>query len=458
MPAPADDDASARKLSLKRLYNDRAIGSGFIHGNGVSRGRFEWYLVTLRRQGMNDVMPGETLLDRLYPMKSIRRQPFLFVGIFLLASAVAASAADAGRIVLIGGKKSHGPGQHDFPNGIPLFAAQIKAAAPFAGIEVQAFPTGWPADPAVFDHALTVLMYFDGVQTPPVPLEDAARIAQVQKLMDAGVGFICLHQASTVPPGNTTIPMAEWLGARRNGMFDRSEESFAFKPASPSHPILSGVSGFTFKDEVYPTLIFNSESSRLTPILTVSTTVGAAKEPAVAWAYERPGGGRSFGFTGGHYLAIFTQPQMEKILLNAVAWTAHLPVPAGGVDTSGPVVGKAVVTQAGKVLVLPQPWGTLTWYTSAAQNNSETATTGLAVIKPGQANPRHFHPNCDETLHVISGKILNTMNEASAEMNAGDTVTIPQGTVHNARNIGTEDAVLAISYSSANRETVGEQP
>jgi quercetin dioxygenase-like cupin family protein len=35
-------------------------------------------------------------------------------------------------------------------------------------------------------------------------------------------------------------------------------------------------------------------------------------------------------------------------------------------------------------------------------------------------------------------------------------VSIPAGVRHNAKNIGTEDAVLAISYSSATRKVVGE--
>ena len=41
-------------------------------------------------------------------------------------------------------------------------------------------------------------------------------------------------------------------------------------------------------------------------------------------------------------------------------------------------------------------------------------------------------------------------------MSEGDTVSIPAGVRHNARNIGTEDAVLAISFSSAYREAIGE--
>ena len=83
-------------------------------------------------------------------------------------------------------------------------------------------------------------------------------------------------------------------------------------------------------------------------------------------------------------------------------------------------------------------------------------TVGEAVIKPGQENPRHYHPNCDEILHVVRGRILHTMGSQQVEMTAGDTVSIPTGVRHNARNIGTEDAVLAISFSSAHREVIGE--
>jgi oxalate decarboxylase/phosphoglucose isomerase-like protein (cupin superfamily) len=41
-------------------------------------------------------------------------------------------------------------------------------------------------------------------------------------------------------------------------------------------------------------------------------------------------------------------------------------------------------------------------------------------------------------------------------MRTGDTVVIPEGTVHNARNIGTEDAVLMVSFNSADRVAIGE--
>ena len=41
-------------------------------------------------------------------------------------------------------------------------------------------------------------------------------------------------------------------------------------------------------------------------------------------------------------------------------------------------------------------------------------------------------------------------------MGPGDTVSIPTGTVHNARNIGTEPAVLMVAFSTPDRQVVGE--
>jgi quercetin dioxygenase-like cupin family protein len=106
--------------------------------------------------------------------------------------------------------------------------------------------------------------------------------------------------------------------------------------------------------------------------------------------------------------------------------------------------------------VIEQTWGKITWYASGPLGNSETMTVGEAVIRPGQENPRHYHPNCDEILHVVRGRIVHSMGTRQVEMTAGDTVSIPMGVRHNARNIGTEDAVLAISFSSAHREVIGE--
>ena len=382
-----------------------------------------------------------------------------------LGAAAVKSPPLAKKIVIVGGKKSHGPGEHDFPNGIPLIAAWLKASPAFAAADVLTYTGGWPTEPGVLEGASAIVCYFDGVQQKPEPLSDPQIVARLDQLMAAGTGLVCLHQSSTVPAGNTTIPLAKWLGARRNGMFDRTTEKVTLQPATPAHPISRGVGSFTYTDEFYPTLVMSDEKN-ITPILRSEVTpkYGDAKKQAatpapkgthtLAWAYER-GTGRGFGFTGAHYLKALDIPELRQLLVNAIAWTAKIEIPAGGIVVPGPVVGVSTVNKKDENRVVQMPWGHLRWFTSAEMGNTRTMTTGVAVIKPGQSNPRHYHPNCDEILHVISGKIRHTMNEVTVEMNTGDTVSIPQGVLHNATNIGGDDAVLAISFSSAYREAVG---
>jgi oxalate decarboxylase/phosphoglucose isomerase-like protein (cupin superfamily) len=143
------------------------------------------------------------------------------------------------------------------------------------------------------------------------------------------------------------------------------------------------------------------------------------------------------------------------MVLNAIAWTAKLPVPAEGIQPQGTVVPKSVVTRAADRVNAKQAWGELFWHTSAAMKNSAVMTTGTVIIKPGQGNPRHYHPNCDEILSVVSGRIEHTMNEVTVVLEAGDTVSIPRGALHNAKNIGEVDAVLTIAFDSAYREVIG---
>jgi quercetin dioxygenase-like cupin family protein len=110
--------------------------------------------------------------------------------------------------------------------------------------------------------------------------------------------------------------------------------------------------------------------------------------------------------------------------------------------------------RVGQRMVEPMPWGRLEWSVSARIGNSETMTIGTCFIEPGMENGRHFHPNCDEVLRVVRGRITQTWDGFEREMKVGDVVCIPSGIVHNARNIGSQTAELALSFSSAYRETV----
>jgi hypothetical protein len=49
------------------------------------------------------------------------------------------------------------------------------------------------------------------------------------------------------------------------------------------------------------------------------------------WALEDAEGRRGFGFTGGHYHANWGEPNLRRVVLNALLWVTGVEVPEEGV-------------------------------------------------------------------------------------------------------------------------------
>lgn len=111
------------------------------------------------------------------------------------------------------------------------------------------------------------------------------------------------------------------------------------------------------------------------------------------------------------------------------------------------------ICRAESAEALDLPWGTLSWHVSRKLGNSSVLTFGRATIRTHQSNLRHRHPNCEEVLHVLSGSIEHWLGDEKFVLNAGDTISIPTGVWHQARALGDSEAVMAICFSSADRET-----
>ncbi len=115
------------------------------------------------------------------------------------------------------------------------------------------------------------------------------------------------------------------------------------------------------------------------------------------------------------------------------------------------------ILRSGESPSVAADWGKLTWWASSELGNSADMTVGRCVIKPGESNPRHSHPNCYEVLVVERGRIAHLIEDGKeVEMEPGDVISVPRDLPHQARNIGNEDAVLFIVFSSGDRETRGE--
>ena len=272
-------------------------------------------------------------------------KPFIALGLLLAGGLLVASAADK-KILLLAGPPSHGPGEHEHRAGCLLLKSCLDRVP---GVSAVVYSNGWPKDPSVFEGAATVVLYSDGGGGHPALQDD--RLQQLDRLMKQGVGLVCIHYATEPTLEKGEQEFIDWIG----GCFeiDRSVNPHwdaNFKEL-PKHPITRGVEPFNINDEWYFNMRFREGMKGVQPILTavppqstmsrkdgphegnpeVRKAVERGEPQHVAWAAERPGGGRGFGFTGAHFHRNWGNPNFRKIVLNAIVWTAKMEVPASGI-------------------------------------------------------------------------------------------------------------------------------
>ena len=254
---------------------------------------------------------------------------FALCGLALVSAASSAQAADT-KIVLIAGTPSHGAGAHEFNAGTKLL---VKCLKEIPGIDPVFVEGGWPKDESVFQGAKSVVLFMDGGGRHP--MIQGERLETIRKLMDQGVGLVCLHYAVEFPKGKVGDQILDWLGGYYETAYSDNPHNNAQIIPKSEHPITRGVKPFRANDEWYFKIRFRPEDPRVTPILTAEELVGhdrkTYKDQVVAWATERKDGGRSFGFTGAHFHTNWGQDDFRTLVLNSILWSAKLEVPSEGV-------------------------------------------------------------------------------------------------------------------------------
>jgi hypothetical protein len=238
------------------------------------------------------------------------------------------------KIVLVAGRASHGPGEHEFFAGS---AVLMKLLQETSGVFPVMARDGWPKNPETFKDAKAVVFFMDGGGGHPILQRDHREI--VQKLMDDKVGFVNLHYAVEYPKSQSQHVL-QWLGGYYETGFSTNPHWKADFKVIPGHPITRGVKPFSINDEWYFNIRFKPELQGVTPILKATPpdnkrgTAEAKKHPGreevVAWAFERANGGRSFGFTGGHFHRNWGDENFRRLVTNAIFWTAGVNIPEGG--------------------------------------------------------------------------------------------------------------------------------
>ena len=256
--------------------------------------------------------------------------------------------ADAAKkIVFIAGGRSHGYSDHEHHAGCLLLAKCIKENVP--GVETVVHK-GWPADPKALDGAATIVIFSDGGGGHPA----MKHMDEVGKLMKQGVGLCCLHYAVEIPKGPEGDLLKSWIGGYYETFWSVNPHWKGEFKTFPTHPVANGLKPFQMQDEWYFHMRFVDDMKGVTPILTAippdeahrkgndahgaNPVVFARKgQPEhVGWTYQRPDGGRGFGFTGGHSHWNWGCDSFRTAVLNGIVWTANLDVPAGGVASKTP--------------------------------------------------------------------------------------------------------------------------
>jgi len=272
----------------------------------------------------------------------------LIAGFTMLFNGLTHAFSTDKHILFISGAPSHGFGNHEHYGGNRLLAATLEEA--LDGVRTTVVQ-GWPDDDAIFDDVATVVIFANGGRGHLI----LPHMDSFQKVIDSGVGFVTLHYAVEVPTGEAGNRFLEWQGGYFETHLSVNPIWTAGFEKLPDHPILNGVKPFTIRDEWYYHMRFPENMKGVTPVLSdlppaeslsrndgphsnnphVRKAVLENEESQhVAWAYERPDRGRSFGFTGAHYHWNWGHNQFRRVVVNAIAWTAGFEIPENGLQFS----------------------------------------------------------------------------------------------------------------------------
>ncbi|MGI9471790.1 MAG: PVC-type heme-binding CxxCH protein [Rubripirellula sp.] len=245
-------------------------------------------------------------------------------------------------VLMIAGKPSHGYGSHEHYAGLKVLEGALNGSSDDLNITVV---RGWPEDETLVEYADTIVIYCDGGKRHlAIP-----HLKELRSKLSEGCGLVCLHYAVEMIPGEPGDSWVDLLGGHFEINWSVNPHWVGDFKQLPTHPITQGVKPFATNDEWYFHMRFK-DSDKITPILSaiappetmrrkdgahsgnpaVRKSVAAGEPQTVAWAYERPDGGRSFGFTGGHFHWNWGHDDVRRLVTNAIRWTAK-----DGIDSEG---------------------------------------------------------------------------------------------------------------------------
>jgi len=231
------------------------------------------------------------------------------------------------KVYLWSGLKTHGEGQHDYPQLLADFSKLLTAHG--AVVEGGFHP---PTE-SELSRADVVIVYKGdaGFMT-------REQHANLTNFVRRGGGLVQFHDSLCGPDPADTASF--FGGAKRHGETNFTlETTITYQVPNPSHPIVAGLdfSNLKIEDEAFFRITWAPQNT-LTPLLVnvIANTPAAQRGGGVGqavpqmWAYEHTLAGgkpaRAFVWMQGHTYENFKNPAIQTAILRGIAWAAKKPV------------------------------------------------------------------------------------------------------------------------------------
>jgi type 1 glutamine amidotransferase len=251
----------------------------------------------------------------------MKRTTLLAATLFLLF-VTSLAAEEPKRLLLVGqSPDSHARGTHEYMPGVERLAKLLESTA---GLKVQVVKADepWAEGPELIKNSDGVVIFVS--EGAKWCLADPRRQEALTQLAARGGGLAALHWAIGSREVEPIAPFQKLFGGCHGGP-DRKYQVLRteLRPAEPLHDIARGIAPLQLRDEFYYRLKFVVATPGVEPVM--QALIDGQLE-TVAWAWQRPDGGRSFGFSGLHFDDNWELPEYQRLIKQGVLWTMKLPI------------------------------------------------------------------------------------------------------------------------------------
>jgi type 1 glutamine amidotransferase len=227
------------------------------------------------------------------------------------------------QIYLRAGLKTHGLGQHDYPQFLADWSKVLTEHGAVVNGSLHA-----PLAQELQNVAVLVIYKGDAGY-----LSDADRAA-LEAFVKRGGGIVSLHDALCGPDPDYFATLVG--GAKKHGEINFTlDANVSYTVVDAQSPLIKGIAGLTLRDEAFFEMTWAKSPGihvLATTVIDATPSAGKHKGEVVPqiWTYEHtlPGGqpARAFVWMQGHHYANFAKPEIQTMLLRAIAWAGRHPV------------------------------------------------------------------------------------------------------------------------------------